>query len=426
MNRGCPLGAERLLGNQPFEPDVVRTTVGRGKHMSLTTVATSRTHRLSIFGTILEYYDYALYGFCAGFLADKLFPSLNPDWALLRTYLLFCAGSFAKPFGALIFGWVGDIMGRRPALRWSMLGIVVPTFTIALIPEGLSPQIAMTTVLVSRMFQGIFIAGESDGVRVRLFESGVSPYVLNAAAGVSCYIGIYLASQAAYFAEITPDLWRLPFLLGGCAGLGLFWARRHITESPQFSRPKTLIGKPNFRGLVATILFCGSVGGTYHLFFVYQPTYWSKILGILTPAAAQSLISYALLMYIPSLFLSAVLAERHGGMKVVLVGIFSALVLTPFLEASFYILTLFSLALGAMHSSGFVMLMQQFPATSRYRHISFGHSLGSLMFSGSAPLVASYLWQTWHDPNLIKYHLMVLFTMSLIGLSLIKPLQQNS
>ena len=392
--------------------------------MSLATVATSRTNRLSLFGTILEYYDYALYGFCAGLLADKLFPTLDPEWALIRTYLLFFAGSLAKPFGALIFGWIGDLKGRRPALRWSMLGIIIPTFTIAFIPDDLSPTTAMITILIARMFQGIFIAGESDGVRVRLFESGDSPYLLNAAAGIACYMGIYIASQGAHFAKIHPDLWRLPFFLGGCSGLFLVWARRYMTESPQFSKPTRTFGRPNYKGLVTTVLLCGAVGGTHHLFFVYQPTYWSKILSIMPADTAQGLINQCLLIYIPCLWISALLAEKIGGKRVILGGIAGSLCLMPFLhQPNELILSLISITLAAVHSPGFVLLMRLFPATSRYRHISFGHSLGSLFFSGSAPLVASYLWQEWHNPNTLVYQLILLLGLGLTALSLLPKIK---
>lgn len=383
--------------------------------MALATVATSRTHRLSLFGTILEYYDYALYGFCAGFLADRFFPNLSPEWALIQTYLLFCAGSVAKPLGALIFGWIGDMRGRCPALRYSMIGIIFPTFTIAFMPNDLPSQLAMAIILFSRLLQGIFIAGESDGVRVRLFESGQNPYLLNAAAGISCYIGIFIASQSAHFAKLHPDYWRFPFILGGCFGMVLFFARRHITESPNFIPSDTALIRPHYQGLFSTILLCGAVGGTYHLFFVYQPTYWSMILGILTPEAAQNLINQALLIYIPSLWLAAVCAERFGGARVILFGSFISLSLAPLLGPTLIIYPM-SIALAAMHSPGFVLLMQQFPATSRYRHISFGHAVGSLLFSGTAPLLASYCWKSWQSPNTIKIHFIILLGLGLLGL----------
>lgn len=388
--------------------------------------------RLALFGTMLEYYDYALYGFCAGILAQQLFPQLDANGALIQTYLLFCAGSLAKPLGSLLFGWIGDLYGRRLALRWSMLGIVLPTLAIVTLPSGLESSLAMAVVLGARIFQGIFIAGESDGVRIRLYEDPLQnkfPFISNAIIGLSCYIGIFLASQGATIAKQFPDYWRVPFLIGGALGISLILARRHITESPDFKKPQNFWGQPNYRGLLATIMVCGAVGGTYHLFFVYQPTYWTSILLVTSATQAQILITICLACYIPGLLLAAFLCEKYRPEWVLISGIIMALLLTPFLAVSTLpnlpLLCLISLSLSFMHSPGYVLLMGQFPITSRYRHISLGHSSGSLLMSGTAPLLASILWQKWHNPVSFAGHFLILLGIGLGGIVILLQSRRN-
>ncbi|WP_010299896.1 MFS transporter [Candidatus Odyssella thessalonicensis] len=394
--------------------------------------------RLALYGTILEYYDYALYGFCASLLAQQLFPELSPDSALLQTYLIFCAGSLAKPIGACIFGYIGDLYGRAPALRWSMIGIALPTLIITVLPQGMDSQSAMFIVLGARILQGIFIAGESDGVQIRLFENhNRYPFLNNACVGLASYLGIFLASQGATLAKCYPDYWRLPFLVGGILGLILLQARRHITESPHFQRPHNLRDKPDALGLAATVLLCGAVGGTYHLFFVYQPNYWSAILSALSATQAQSIISLCLACYIPGLFIAAILSEKFRGEWVALTGILAAVALSPFLlmpplENTPFLCGM-SFALALMHSPGYVLLMRQFNISSRYRHLSIGHSLGSLLMSGTAPLLATYFWQKWHSPTSLVNHLIILLVLGFSGVILstfkhfkIRSYDQNS
>lgn len=382
--------------------------------------------RLMLFGTALEYYDYTLYGFCAGLIAQQLFPDISPENSLLKTYLVFCAGSLAKPIGAFIFGWIGDLYGRRIALQWSMLGIVVPTLLIIFIPSSLDNTIAMIIILLARLLQGIFIAGEGDGVRIRQYESSTSTFrfIDNAIIGLSCYIGIFFASQGAMIAQQFPDYWRIPFLIGGILGLYLIRARRHLTESPSFKRPTKVWGKPNYQGLFSVIMLCGAVGGTYHLFFVYQPTYWSSILEITTASQAQSIISICLLFYIPGLLMTAILCEKFRPDLILTTGILGTMSLTPLITVesspSLPLLCSISLFLSLMHGPGYILLAQQFPIHSRYRHMSIGHSLGSLLMSGTAPLIATYCWQKWHSPFSFAQHFLILAIIGFIGVMTIQ------
>ncbi len=303
-----------------------------------------------------------------------------------------------------------------------MLGIVLPTLVITALPTRLHSTLAMIIVLLARVLQGIFIAGESDGVRIRLYESNPAqhPFVNNVIVGLSCYIGIFLASQGAFIAKQFPNYWRFPFLIGGILGLLLLKARRQLTESPHFQRSETFWIKPDYRSLLSVIMICGAVGGTYHLFFVYQPTYWTSILSIMSASQAQSLISLCLTLYCPALLVAAFLSERYRGEVVFISGTLLALLLAPLLWLSaspnLPLLVSLSLCLALMHAPGYVLLMQQFPMTSRYRHMSVGHSLGSLLMSGTAPLIATYCWQTWHTPLSLVYHLMILLGIGLIGI----------
>lgn len=377
--------------------------------------------RLMLFGTALEYYDYALYGFCAGLLAQRLFPNLGTENAILQTYLVFCAGSLAKPIGSIIFGWLGDLYGRRLALEWSMLGIFLPTLIITIIPSGLNAKLAMIIVLIARMLQGIFIAGESDGVRIRLYESrkNTIPFINNAIVSLASCCGIFFASQGALLAKHFPQYWRIPFLIGGLLGILLLRARRHLTESSNFEKPGTFWVKPNLSGLLSVIMICGSVGGTYHLFFVYQPTYWTSILSIMSATQAQSIVSICLFLYIPGLLCASILCERFNPHLILITGIMGAIVLTPLtifsVEPSLPLLCIISLCLSFIHAPGYVLLMAQFPINSRYRHMSIGHSLGSLLMSGTAPFIATYCWQRWHNPSSLVEHFLILLTICLFG-----------
>ena len=103
---------------------------------------------MPLLGTLVEYYDYALYGFTAVLISQLYFPAVDPTASLLKTYVVFALGSIAKPIGSLIFGWIGDHMGRKIALQWSILGIFIPTTLIGLLPTYEEWGISATIILI--------------------------------------------------------------------------------------------------------------------------------------------------------------------------------------------------------------------------------------------------------------------------------------
>src|SRR4051812_18536766 len=86
-------------------------------------------------GTIVEYYDYSLYGFSAGVIATKFFPHTDYLSSLINVFAVYAVAYLSKPIGSLIFGLVGDLYGRRVALSITIIGIVIPTMIIGLLPE---------------------------------------------------------------------------------------------------------------------------------------------------------------------------------------------------------------------------------------------------------------------------------------------------
>lgn len=112
----------------------MKTRVSKSKLATYFNLPKTKDFWLPLLGTITEYYDYALYGFTAVLLSQLYFPAADPTVSLLKTYVVFALGSAAKPLGSLIFGWIGDLRGRKIALQWTMLGIFIPTTLIGLLP----------------------------------------------------------------------------------------------------------------------------------------------------------------------------------------------------------------------------------------------------------------------------------------------------
>lgn len=368
---------------------------------------------ISVLGTVLEYFEYAIYGFLAPVLALHFFPQGDSATALLKTFGVFAVGSLSKPLGALIFGYLGDIQGRRISLRYSMIGISFPTFIVGMLPGYESWGWGAALVLVlCRMLQGIFIAGESDGVRIYVFEhfGRKYPCLITTLVGCGAYIGIAIASLVAAQIPSTGDAWRIVFL--GCSlfGVIVFILRRYLIETPPFlayqqknlsPMPLYQIVKTYWRALLRTIMICGAGGGVYHFYLVFQGTYLSKVLGLI-PSKEGALYSFFLtIAYILVLPLAGWTADVWGLARIGKIGgvlSFSLVVLNIVLVHSqvvfFPLLILTTLALAFMFTPGYLFLIRHYDVGIRFRGLSLGHAIGSMLFSGTTPFVCLILWHS--------------------------------
>lgn len=419
-------------------------------HLALTNasqkinVASLKLFFPAIFGTIVEYYDYALYGFCAHLLAAQFFPTEDSTVALLKTFGIFLTGSLAKPFGALLFGFIGDRFGRSISLKISMLGIAIPTTAIGLMPTYQEiGWLAPCLLLLCRVSQGILTAGEADGVRVFIFESFLKdkPCFANSLSSFSIFVGIYLASVASGWVMAAEDpntAWRMAFIAGGVMGTIVFGLRFTVSETVDYVEHLKTRDKESWHGflrvflnnkriILTAILFCGASGGTYHFYLVFLGKYLSNTLNILTPETASGFTATAVLIYTLCLPIGGFLADRFGLVRVIKTFFYAlcvALTLNIMMvlsgEISLWLMWITAGIIAIFQDPMYTLLIQRIQVGERCRCLSFGHATGSILFSGSTPFISLWLWQSTKSAIVPFLYFGLLAFMGFLGTFLIR------
>lgn len=400
----------------------------------------------AIFGTVVEYYDYALYGFTAEIIAHHFFPSNDPTVSLLKVYGVFIAGSCSKPLGSILFGYLGDKYGRSLALKVSMLGIAFPTMLVGLMPGyAVLGWWAALLLLLCRILQGMFVAGESDAVRIFIYEtlSKAKPCFSNSISGMACMTGAYLAAQAAHL-SIHPSLpdyaWRIPFLIGGLLGILVLCLRRFLKETPDFTqhlqeikkkkqmkttRSFTEVIRKNKWNIFVTAILYGMVGGGYHFYFVFFGKYLSHTLQIIEPTLAAGNTSHSILVYTLCAPLAGWAADRLGPLTALKYASFSLLLMISlhiiYIQQEQFPTWLWlatAVNLSFLHTPGFVVVFQRFSVGERFRCVSIGHATGSMLLSGTAPFLGLWIWQATHQAISPSLYFMMLTAIGYLVLEL--------
>jgi MHS family proline/betaine transporter-like MFS transporter len=266
-----------------------------------------------VVGNMLEWYDFALFGFFARQIGEQFFPAHDPTASLLAAFGTFAAGFLMRPVGGALFGWVGDRYGRKQALVWSVLAMAFPSFFIGLLPTAERIGVLAPVLLVLlRMLQGVAVGGEYMASAVFLVE-GSDPGkrgLMGSWGPIGACAGILLGSAAGAVvnAALPPEAvsaygWRLPFIAGLAVALGGLIIRRHYVERvPHQPVAKSPLGEA-FRAHWRTMLhLVGLVAGLsvgFYTVFVYATTWLEQVagvpagtaLGLNTAAMALSLVA---------------------------------------------------------------------------------------------------------------------------------------
>jgi MFS family permease len=206
-------------------------------------------------GTLIEWYDFYIFGSLATVIANQFFPKTNPTAALLSTLATFAAGFIVRPFGALVFGRLGDLIGRKYTFMLTLIIMGGSTFAIGLIPSYESIGVfAPILILVLRLLQGLALGGEYGGAATYVAEHApadrrgyfTSWIQTTATLGLLLSLGIILITRHSLDKDLSTSInkfndwgWRIPFLISIILVAVSIYIRLRMKESPLFSKLKT-------------------------------------------------------------------------------------------------------------------------------------------------------------------------------------------
>lgn len=370
--------------------------------------------RLLSLGTLLEWAEYTFYGYMGILFSTLFFPESSPHVGLLKAYGIFAAGYLMRPFGAVLFGYIGDKFGRKPALTLSLLLMGGSTFAIGCLPTyqtlGL---LSAVLLLLLRFIQGLAISGEYNGAGIFLVEKNVSQYpcVAGSWIGASAAGGMVCGGIAAFLTShpYAPDwAWRLPFLLGGISCLVGFYARQrldetHIPASKSSSSPIIEVFKHHKQALIITGAIAAFTGIYVYIGNIYIVIFLKQYAEIpVHHATFFAIFGEIIVMFSIPLF--AYVADKTEPYRqfttgLILIALFTPLVFMLCETGHYSLITTAMIIYGILN--GLVcgpmvkILCDQFPSHIRYTGISFAWNAAAAIFSGTALMVAQYISTTF-------------------------------
>lgn len=370
-------------------------------------------------GTVLEFYDFGIYGYLAVVLAAEMFPSDDPAAALLSTLATFAVAFLVRPIGGILFGHIGDKLSRKQALALSILGMAGSTFLIGVLPTYVAVGVlAPLLLVVLRVIQGLSAGGEIGGAvsmisesveRDRrgfwcsLAQSGSLIGLLGASAVVGL-LNLMLTHQ-----QVVAWGWRIPFWIALPTGLVGLYVRSRLEESEIFIQskragetPKVPIVEVFKSSKVAVVRAFGIAAvdfAAYYVVFVYLSIYMVTELGI-SKSTAQWSTSATIAIAMLTLPLAGHLSDRIGRKKVI-AGVTLALIVLPLplfaamntgsLAVAILAQVVLGLCVAGIMGVIWAALAELFGTGVRFSGMALGFNLAAAIVGGLTPYVSQWL-----------------------------------
>ena len=390
-----------------------------------------------VIGNLLEWYDFAIYGFFATQIGAAFFPAEDKVAQVLAAFGIFAIGYVMRPLGGVVTGYIGDRLGRRAALTFSVAAMAIPTFLVGVLP-GYQTLGVMAPVLLTvlRVIQGLSVGGEYTTAMVFLVERAPPGRrgLIGAVCSCGASAGILLGSAtgAALAAMVSAEAlsewaWRLPFILGLFVGLAGFALRRGIEEAPvntegQPTLLTTVRGElPLLLRLVGLSVFL-AVG--FYLMFLYVVT-WLQTADGIAPEHALEINTLSILALMPTCLFTGWLSDRIGRRMTMLIAMAGAILGSLPL---FWLLHHQSNAMILAGQFGFVLivgvyagalpaaLVEAAPHRGRCTVVAIGYNIPLGIIGGLTPMAATWLVARTGDDLSPAYMLIAAAVVSTVAL----------
>jgi MHS family proline/betaine transporter-like MFS transporter len=394
-------------------------------------------------GNFVEWFDFAAYGFLATILTREFFPSADPAAGLLKTFAVFAVAFAFRPLGGIVFGVIGDRIGRKRTLALTILLMAGATTLIGFLPSYAAiGAFAPLLLTIIRCVQGFSAGGEYAGACAYVMEH--APQNKRAWYGsfvpVSTFSSFAIAAVVAYAldATLSPDAmsswgWRVPFLAAAPIGLIGLYLRMNLNETPAF---RALEGEHDVAhaplrdtlrtqagGILKLGAFISVTALSFYMFTTYLATYM-QVAGHMSRATALLITVIALLFAAAICPIAGLYSDFVGRRK------------TVFTTCALLIVTVYP-SFGLAGSGGFLpaligvgmlavsavlagvvtaaLLSEVFPTRTRYTASAITYNLAYTIFGGTAPLVATWLITTSGNNMSPAVYLIAIAVMGLIG-----------
>ncbi|HEV8434818.1 MAG TPA: MFS transporter [Thermoanaerobaculia bacterium] len=389
----------------------------------------------SSLGTMIEWYDFYIFGSLAAVMSALLFPGKDPTWDLIKYWALFATGFVVRPFGAIVFGRIGDMIGRKYAFMVTLSIMGLSTFLIGCIPTYATIGfLAPLIVVVLRLAQGLALGGEYGGAAVYVAEHvpdnkrGFYTSFIQITATLGLFVSLLVVlgvkgmmSDAAFKAWG----WRVPFLLSIILVAMSFYIRMKLSESPLYASLKSQ-GKTSTAPLkeafgnwsnfkIVLLVLLGATAGQGVVWYTGQFYALSFMQSIMKVSVVQSsiVVAIAVLLAMPFFTIFGALSDRIGRLKVMMAGnLIAAITYLPIYHAmvnsspdpkhpNMLMLTLLVFVqviyVTMVYGPIAAFLIESFPAKIRYTSFSLPYHIGNGWFGGTLPLLAGVVVAETHN-----------------------------
>jgi MHS family proline/betaine transporter-like MFS transporter len=414
-----------------------------------------KTVTTSMIGNLFEWYDFALFGYFASIIGKQFFPSESNVTQLIAAFGVFAAGFLVRPLGGMIFGHIGDRLGRKRALVLTILFMAIPTAIIGILPSYNHIGIAAPILLVlMRMLQGISMGGNYGG-SITFTTEHTDPRhrgLIGSFAVTSCLVGIMLGSAtAALFSHFFSDAdlhswgWRIPFLLGIFICIVGFYMRRNIPESPEYivtqesghieRHPVLEVFREHGATLVKVVMAVMLHDLSFYILFVYMATHLSEVIGF-DKGTALTINTINLIVVSCFTVLSAWLSDRIGRKPVLAMAAFMFVLGTiPLLTivngaqdpaTALMAQMLLAIAVGGYFGPLPALMVEAYPTNVRFSAVAITTNISGPLFGGTAPMLVTYLIDVTGSNLVPAYYLTFGAVIALISLRFIQSYSRET